>query len=115
MCTLARAYWAIWTFRFALADPRVIFASSPGWPELLRDVHPHAVSQSLLAAPWESRRLPHYHMGLFRFGSQILERFIAGVVTREYDGTENEAIAANVRWLGPIQGGGSCRTWRLKI
>jgi len=35
----------------------------------------------------------------------LLERFIAGVVTREYDGSENEAIAANVRWLGPIQGG----------
>jgi len=33
----------------------------------------------------------------------LLERFIAGVVTREYDGSENEAMAANVRWLGPIQ------------
>lgn len=35
----------------------------------------------------------------------LLERFIAGVVTREYDGSENEAIATNVRGLGPIQMG----------
>jgi len=35
----------------------------------------------------------------------LLERFIAGVVAREYDGSENEAIATNVRWLGPMQAG----------
>jgi len=35
----------------------------------------------------------------------LLERFIARVVTREYDGSENEVIAANVRWLGPLQAG----------
>jgi hypothetical protein len=35
----------------------------------------------------------------------LLERFIAGVVTREYSGSENEAMAANVQWLGPIQAG----------
>jgi hypothetical protein len=35
----------------------------------------------------------------------LLERFVTGVVTREYDGTENEAVAANVRWLGPIRAG----------
>jgi hypothetical protein len=33
----------------------------------------------------------------------LLERFIAGVVTREYDGSENEAMTANLRWLGPIR------------
>jgi hypothetical protein len=33
----------------------------------------------------------------------LLGRFVAGVVTREYDGTENEALAANVRCLGPIR------------
>jgi hypothetical protein len=35
----------------------------------------------------------------------LLKRFVAGVVTREYDGTENEAVAANVRWLAAIQAG----------
>jgi 2-oxoglutarate-Fe(II)-dependent oxygenase superfamily protein len=35
----------------------------------------------------------------------LLERFIAGVVTREYSGSENEAMAANAQWLGPIQTG----------
>jgi 2OG-Fe(II) oxygenase superfamily len=35
----------------------------------------------------------------------LLDRFIAGVVTREYSGSENEAMAANVQWLGPIQAG----------
>lgn len=35
----------------------------------------------------------------------LLERFIAGVVTREYDGSENEAVAANVQRLGPIRAG----------
>ena len=35
----------------------------------------------------------------------LLERFVTGVVTREYDGTENEAVAANVRWLSPIRAG----------
>jgi hypothetical protein len=35
----------------------------------------------------------------------LLARFIAGVVTREYDGSENEALAGNVRCLGPIQAG----------
>jgi len=35
----------------------------------------------------------------------LLERFIAGVVTREYNGSENEAMAANVQCLGPIQAG----------
>ena len=35
----------------------------------------------------------------------LLERFIAGVVTREYDGSENEAMATNVQWVGPIRAG----------
>jgi hypothetical protein len=35
----------------------------------------------------------------------LLERFIAGVVTREYDGSENKVLAAHVRWLGPMQTG----------
>ena len=35
----------------------------------------------------------------------LLERFIAGVVTREYDGSENKVLAANVRWLDPMQTG----------
>ncbi len=35
----------------------------------------------------------------------LLDRFIAGVVTREYSGSENEAMAANAQWLGPIQTG----------
>src|SRR6267143_3625009 len=35
----------------------------------------------------------------------LLERFIAGVVTREYDGSENEAMATNVHWVGPIRAG----------
>ncbi|PYS55140.1 MAG: hypothetical protein DMF76_26280 [Acidobacteria bacterium] len=36
----------------------------------------------------------------------LLERFIAGVVTREYDGSENQAMATNVRGLvGPIRAG----------
>ncbi len=35
----------------------------------------------------------------------LLERFIAGVVTREYSDSENEAMAANVQRLGPIQAG----------
>jgi hypothetical protein len=35
----------------------------------------------------------------------LLERFVAGVVTREYDGSENQAVAANVRWLGPMLAG----------
>jgi hypothetical protein len=35
----------------------------------------------------------------------LLDRFIAGVVKREYSGGENEAMAANVQWLGPIQAG----------
>jgi hypothetical protein len=35
----------------------------------------------------------------------LLERFIAGVVTREYSGSENEATAANVQWLSAIQAG----------
>jgi len=35
----------------------------------------------------------------------LLDRFIAGVVTREYDGSESEAMAANVQLLGPIQAG----------
>jgi len=35
----------------------------------------------------------------------LLERFIAGVVTREYDGSENEAMAANVQLLGSIHAG----------
>lgn len=35
----------------------------------------------------------------------LLERFIAGVVTREYSGSENQATAASVRWLDPIQAG----------
>jgi hypothetical protein len=35
----------------------------------------------------------------------LLERFIAGVVTREYSGSENDAMAANVQLLGPIQAG----------
>jgi hypothetical protein len=37
--------------------------------------------------------------------SPLLERFVAGVVTREYDGGENEALAAHARRLGPIQAG----------
>ena len=36
-------------------------------------------------------------------GAPLLERFIAGVVTREYDGSENEALAANAQRLGPIR------------
>lgn len=35
----------------------------------------------------------------------LLKRFVAGVVTRDYDGTENEALAANVRWLDSIEAG----------
>ena len=35
----------------------------------------------------------------------LLERFIGGVVTREYSGSENDAMAANVQLLGPIQAG----------
>jgi hypothetical protein len=35
----------------------------------------------------------------------LLERFIAGVVTREYTGSENDAIVANVQLLGPVQAG----------
>ncbi len=35
----------------------------------------------------------------------LLERFVGGVVTREYDGTENEALAANAPLLGPQKSG----------
>jgi 2OG-Fe(II) oxygenase superfamily len=39
---------------------------------------------------------------LVQFGNvPLLERFIGGVVTREYDGSENEALLAGARLLGP--------------
>jgi hypothetical protein len=37
--------------------------------------------------------------------ASLLERFVGGVVTREFDGTENEAVAVNVRKLGPNKAG----------
>lgn len=37
--------------------------------------------------------------------AKLLERFVGGIVTRKYDGTENAPLAAHVRLLKPTQAG----------
>ena len=95
---------------------RVQASNSPPAPAADRQTV-HSIAERIIAA-WEARGNDRHRqtdkesdrsdmialLGQLADAPQ-LERFIAGVVTREYDGSENEAIAANVRSLGPMLAG----------
>jgi hypothetical protein len=77
----------------------------------------HAVAERIIAV-WEATKNDGYRdqgkesdrsdmivlLGQLA-NAPLLERFVTGVVAREYDGSENAAVAANVRRLGPIRAG----------
>jgi hypothetical protein len=73
-----------------------------------------SIAEKIIAA-WEASR-PHGRDKepdrgtmialLARLGDvDLLERFVAGAVTRDYDGTENRALAAAAKWLGAEKAG----------